>query len=49
MAGNEELVEQAAAGLDDAFGSILSACGSAVYTTALRLTRQPADADDLAS
>lgn len=44
-----QLTEQAANNLEAAFPQIVAAHASTVYSTALRVSRQPADADDLAS
>lgn len=44
-----QLAEQAAINLEAAFPQIVAAHASTVYSTALRVSRQPADADDLSS
>ncbi|MGI8757993.1 MAG: RNA polymerase sigma factor [Acidimicrobiales bacterium] len=46
---DEYLAEQAAVDLGVAFPLIVRAHGGAIYTTALRVGLQPADADDLAA
>lgn len=46
---NDDLAEQAAVDLDSTFPLVVTTHGSAIYTTALRLGLQPADADDLAA
>lgn len=49
--GDEEagLVDRLAGDLDAAFAQLLAVHGAAVYTTALRVSRQPADAEDMAA
>lgn len=49
MDGMERLAEEAAADLEVAFPLIVVEYGPAIYTTALRLSVQPADAEDLAA
>lgn len=45
----ERLAEEAADDLEAAFPRIVTVLGPAIYTTALRLSAQPADAEDLAA
>lgn len=45
----DQLAEQVAVDLDAGFAQVVVAHASTVYSTALRVSRQPADADDLAS
>jgi RNA polymerase sigma-70 factor (ECF subfamily) len=47
--GDERLAQHAADDLDAAFAQIVTTWGPAVYTTALRVGLQPADAEDLAA
>ncbi len=49
MPSPDQLAERAAADLDATFPDVLAAHGAAVYTTALRVSRQPSDAEDLAA
>jgi RNA polymerase sigma-70 factor (ECF subfamily) len=49
MPPEDHLAVRAAADLDGTFPDLLAAHGAAVFTTALRVSRQPADAEDLAS
>jgi RNA polymerase sigma-70 factor (ECF subfamily) len=49
MPPEDHLAVRAAVDLDGTFPDLLAAHGAAVFTTALRVSRQPADAEDLAS
>lgn len=49
MPTREQLAQRAAVDLDATFPDVLAAHGAAVYTTALRVSRQPSDAEDLAA
>ncbi len=49
MSNCADLAGRLAADVDGAFAELLAAHGSAVYTTALRVSRQPADAEDVAA
>jgi RNA polymerase sigma-70 factor (ECF subfamily) len=49
MTAEDQLADRAATDLDAAFPDVVAAHGTSVFTTALRVSRQPSDAEDLAA